>query len=482
MTAMAFENVPACEGEVLDGKYRVDRVIGAGGMGVVVAATHVQLQTQVALKFLLPEVLSNQQVAERFVREARAAVRIQSEHVARVSDVGKLSNGAPYMVMEYLEGQDLADILAKSGPMSVTQAAGYLLQACEAIAEAHALGIVHRDLKPANLFLVTRARREPIIKVLDFGISKTTDAESMGLTNTSALMGSPYYMSPEQMKSARDADARSDIWALGIILYELLTGVPPFLGSTITEIVVSVTQGNVPPVRDVRPDVPAAVEAIIGRCLKRDPRQRYADIAAFAKALVPFGPPRSDAALENITRILGVVASHRPAAPDTPESNRAVNAPIAQATAAAWSNSHSGTRANLRGPLLIGVSAAVIAALTLLAWRYSRPSQRAAADWPSVTTSASSAPQSSVAVPNAQPAAPLALAVTSAEPPPSAPSAQPAAPSASAATSVEPVASAAPAKKNQARVTSATAPRTNKPPVAATPAPTGKGLNMGMKE
>ncbi len=147
-----LENAPVYEGEVLDGKYRVDRVIGVGGMGVVVAATHVQLQTQVALKFLLPEVLSSPQIVERFVREARAAVRIQSEHVARVSDVGTLSNGAPYMVMEYLEGQDLADTLAKEGPMPVAQTVGYLLQACEAIAEAHALGIVHRDFEARKSF------------------------------------------------------------------------------------------------------------------------------------------------------------------------------------------------------------------------------------------------------------------------------------------------------------------------------------------
>ena len=341
-----LESAPVCEGEILDGKYRVDRVIGVGGMGVVVAATHVQLQTQVALKFLLPEVLSSPQIVERFVREARAAVRIKSEHVAHVSDVGMLANGAPYMVMEYLEGQDLAEALAQGGPMPIVQSVGYLLQACEAIAEAHALGIVHRDLKPANLFLAKRNRREPIIKVLDFGISKTTDAESLGLTKTSALMGSPYYMSPEQMKSARDVDTRSDIWALGIILYELLTGAPPFQGETITEIVVLVTQGNVPSIRELRPDVPAAIGDIIARCLKRDPQQRYADIVEFATALVPFGPPRSDVALENISRILGAVTlSGRPAALAGANVQANRDGPnVSQATAAAWANSRSELR------------------------------------------------------------------------------------------------------------------------------------------
>ena len=461
-----LENAPVHEGEILDGKYRVDRVIGVGGMGVVVAATHVQLQTQVALKFLLPEVLSSPQIVERFVREARAAVRIQSEHVARVSDVGTLSNGVPYMVMEYLEGQDLADVLSKSGSVSVSQAVSYLLQACEAIAEAHALGIVHRDLKPANLFLAKRARREPIVKVLDFGISKTADAESLGLTKTSALMGSPYYMSPEQMKSARDADARSDIWALGVIFYELLTGVPPFQGETITEIVVLVTQGRVPPIRDLRPDVPPAVGDIIERCLKRDPKQRYADIAEFARALVPLGPPRSDVALENITRILGAVSlSGRPIAREPPEAHGSVKSAIAQATAAAWSDSRHESRSSLRGPLLLGIALALVGAVTLFAWRHSStPSQSAASNIPTNSVSASpsivSTPSARASVEPKQPESPLALASSTV-------SAQPSA-----------LPPATPVRKNPARA--ATAARPAAAPVA--PAPANRGLNMGMKE
>src|SRR5580700_8244830 len=186
---------PVQEGEILDGKYRVDRVLGVGGMGIVVAATHVHLNTRVAIKFLLPAAMGNAQVIERFAREARAAVQIQSEHVARVTDVGSLPTGSPYMVMEYLEGGDLADTLAQSGPMPVAQAVGFVLQACEAIAEAHSLGIVHRDLKPANLFLARRTGRDAVVKVLDFGISKTLDTQSgMSLTGTSSIMGSPLYM------------------------------------------------------------------------------------------------------------------------------------------------------------------------------------------------------------------------------------------------------------------------------------------------
>src|SRR3954454_18638740 len=217
------------EGRVLAGKYRIERVLGRGGMGVVVAAHHIHLDEKVAIKFLLPEAVANAEVLGRFVREARAAVRIKSEHVARVSDVGTLEGGEPYMVMEYLEGSDLAEWLLQRGALPVEQAVEFLLQASEAIAEAHALGIVHRDLKPANLFVVRRADGLLSIKVLDFGISKVTDASMAAgaATSTLALMGSPLYMSPEQMESARTADARSDIWSLGVILYELLTGACP---------------------------------------------------------------------------------------------------------------------------------------------------------------------------------------------------------------------------------------------------------------
>src|SRR6185369_16167177 len=196
MSFASPQPAPVKPGDVLDGKYRVERVLGVGGMGVVVAATHVQLETRVALKFLLPEVLGQPQVVQRFAREARAAVQIQSEHVARVIDVSTLPTGSPYMVMEYLEGGDLSQALAKNGAMPVGQSVNYLLQACEAIAEAHALGIVHRDLKPANLFLARRAGRDPIVKVLDFGISKSGDGATSGLTQTSNVMGSPQYMSP----------------------------------------------------------------------------------------------------------------------------------------------------------------------------------------------------------------------------------------------------------------------------------------------
>jgi serine/threonine-protein kinase len=318
---MSPETPPVREGDILDGKYRVERVLGVGGMGVVVAATHVQLQTRVALKFLLPTVLGHPQVVQRFAREARAAVQIQSEHVARVIDVGTLPTGSPYMVMEYLEGGDLSETVAK-GPMPVAKAVGYLLEACEAIAEAHALGIVHRDLKPANLFLARRAGRDPIVKVLDFGISKSNEVGTSGITQTSNVLGSPQYMSPEQMMSSKDVDVRADIWALGVILYELLVGAPPFVAETMAEIVFMVTQRDAPPLLARRPDLPAALGAVIARTLSRNPAGRYADVAELAAALASFGPPRSEISVERIARVLGAskVAAPPPRDPAPPRA------------------------------------------------------------------------------------------------------------------------------------------------------------------
>jgi serine/threonine-protein kinase len=296
------------EGDLLAGKYRIETILGVGGMGVVVAAHHIQLDERVAIKFLLPEALHVPEAVARFAREARAAVKIKSEHVARVIDVGTLDTGAPYMVMEYLDGADLATRLHQQGPLSVDDAVTFALQTCEALADAHALGIIHRDLKPSNLFVTRRTDGTDCIKVLDFGISKVTNAtvggSNMAMTRTSTLMGSPLYMSPEQMASARNVDARSDIWALGVTLYELLAGVPPFEGETVTELCTKVLTTPTPRVRDRRPDVPEGLELVLGRCLQKDAGQRYPNVAALATALAELGPRRSRQSAERISRVL----------------------------------------------------------------------------------------------------------------------------------------------------------------------------------
>jgi serine/threonine-protein kinase len=296
-------------GEILAGKYRVEKVLGAGGMGIVVAARHLQLETRVALKFLHPSTVQNEEAVARFAREARASVKITGEHVARVLDVGTLASGAPYMVMEFLEGTDLAAWLEQRGPLSVEQAVDFVLQACVAVAEAHSLGIVHRDLKPANLFCVRRADGQLWIKVLDFGISKMTLAtssyrSSRAATQTNAIMGSPLYMSPEQMTSARDVDARTDIWALGIILHELVSGSAPFQGDTLPEICIKIATSSPEPLRRVRPDAPAGFEAVILRCLQKDREARYRDVGELARDLCAFGPARCHALVDAIGGIL----------------------------------------------------------------------------------------------------------------------------------------------------------------------------------
>ncbi|HVJ20233.1 MAG TPA: serine/threonine-protein kinase, partial [Polyangiaceae bacterium] len=219
----AAETAPVREGDLLAGKYRVERVIGVGGMGVVVAARHLHLDVRVALKFLLPSLKQDGEIVARFLREGQAAARIKSEHVGRIMDVGSFDDGSPYLVMEYLEGRDLAAELASRGRLSVAEAVAHVLQALEALAEAHQSGIVHRDLKPSNLFLTRRADGSALIKVLDFGISKAAFGEGgeAVLTRSQGIMGSPQYMSPEQIRSAKRVDQRSDIWSTGVILHEL---------------------------------------------------------------------------------------------------------------------------------------------------------------------------------------------------------------------------------------------------------------------
>ncbi len=302
-------NPPIHPGDVIEGKYRAERVLGSGGMGVVVEARHLGLDERVAIKFLKEEASHIPSVVERFAREARAMIRIESEHVARVLDVGQTAHGAPFMVMEYLEGRDLATLLAELGPLPAPDAVDVVLQAGEAIAEAHALGIVHRDLKPANLFLTTRADGSPAVKVLDFGISKLGATgrgnASLSLTTTAMPLGSPLYMAPEQIASARDVDERADIWAMGAVLYELISGHVPFDADNINRLQYKIFQEEPPALSDFAPSVPPGLELIVLRCLRKNPDERYPSVAALAESLVPLGGSQ---ALTSARRILAITA------------------------------------------------------------------------------------------------------------------------------------------------------------------------------
>jgi serine/threonine-protein kinase len=359
------------EGDILAGKYRVERVLGIGGMGVVVAAHHIHLDEKVALKFLLPEALGNYEAVARFAREARAAVKIKSEHVARVIDVGHLENGAPYMVMEYLEGTDLAAWLEERGVMLPEQAVEFVLQACEAIAEAHVLGIVHRDLKPANLFCIRRADGRLSVKVLDFGISKITAKQGgtrrdVSTTRANALVGSPLYMSPEQMQTSKRVDARTDIWSLGIILFELLSGRVPFEGEVVTDLAIKIAMAVPLSLRDLRPEVPVGLERVVLRCLEKEPRRRFQNVGDLATALGNFGPKRAKVSVE---RILGVMqaalASGEP--PSRSSEIGRTRAPVGPTgTVASWGKTGGWTS---KRNVLLGVSvvAGLVAAVACIA-------------------------------------------------------------------------------------------------------------------
>jgi eukaryotic-like serine/threonine-protein kinase len=287
-------------GDRIADKYLVEQRLGSGGMGVVVAARHIELGQPVAIKLLYRR---GEAAAARFLREARICARLTSDHIPRVFDIGRLDNGAPYIVMERLVGEDLGRLVAR-GPVPVADAVRYLLDACAALAEAHAAGIVHRDLKPANLFLTARPDGRPLIKVLDFGISKNTGADDdggadVGLTSTGTMLGSPLYMSPEQIRARKDVDARTDIWSLGVILYELVTGRQPFRAPTLAAAAVTIAVDAPTPPSQLRPELPRGLDAIVSCCLEKEPGARYPSVEVLAAALRPFATgamaPPSDA-------------------------------------------------------------------------------------------------------------------------------------------------------------------------------------------
>ena len=303
-------NLPA--GTVLAEKYRVTGALGAGGMGVVVAAEHIGLGNRVALKIMRPELINNENIVKRFMFEGKAATRLQSDHVARVLDVGRLSGdglpaeGVPFMVMEFLEGHDLSHWVRTGRRFSVYEALHYIAEAGEALHQAHKSGVIHRDVKPANLFLTEREGAEPIVKILDFGISKLLEEQpsEMGLTKTTAVLGSGLYMSPEQMRSAKNVDQRTDIYALGVCLFELLCGTQPFVADTFPELCVKVNVEEPTPISKYRPDIADELASVIRRAYAREVDDRYQTIVEMMAALAPFA---SEATLPLISQICGGV-------------------------------------------------------------------------------------------------------------------------------------------------------------------------------
>ncbi len=402
LTNVDLQQSPVKPGDVLAGKYRVEKILGAGGMGVVVCAHHMQLDEKVAIKFLLPDALANKDAVERFGREARAAVKIKSEHVARVIDVGELASGAPYIVMEYLEGQDLAQWLESNGVLPVAQAVEFILQACEALAQAHGLGIVHRDLKPANLFCVRTPDGALAVKVLDFGISKLTggDAPAHDMTRTSSIFGSPQYMSPEQLMSSKNVDARADLWALGVILFELLTGRAPFAAESISELSIRIASYPAPRLREVYPGATLEIESAIAKCLEKDRELRFRDVGELAAALAAGGSAKAlasadkiDATLQRRSRALSIPDANAVAAVngvDAAVPTQGIDSgslPAARGkTGDVWartggSQHHSRWRAYAAVALIVGLGA-------FWAWRSLRSDRFVAASPPSTLVTA----------------------------------------------------------------------------------------------
>jgi serine/threonine-protein kinase len=331
-------------GTVLFGKYRVDEVIGAGGMGTVVRASHLYLQQPVAIKILLPEMVGSTETVSRFLREAQATVRLRSEHIARVMDVGTMPEGAPFIVMEYLDGNDLNQILRHHGPQTPAIVCDLMLQACEGMAEAHSLGIVHRDIKPSNFFVTRRPDGSMLLKILDFGISKHP-VNVTELTGIDTVIGTPSYMSPEQMKSGRTADARSDIWSMGVVMYQLLAGRPPFAGESYASLVLQVSSE---PPASMHVPLPAGLNDLILRCLEKDPRQRQQTVAELARMLAPYAtdPIQAAQCAARTTRILQQKTSQgQQGSPLAAGGGRLTPVPIspAQLTPRSWPPSPSST-------------------------------------------------------------------------------------------------------------------------------------------
>jgi len=366
------------DGEDLAGKYRIGSIIGIGAMGIVVAARHKLLDQKVAIKFLHTDLREQPNGISRFVQEAQAAMSIQSEHVVRIRDIAMLETGEPYIIMEYLEGGDLATRLRKTGVFAPREAVDYVLEACEAIAEAHCVGIIHRDLKPANLFLVERYGAAPSIKVLDFGVSKTTemlrapelDEQSGEMTGAKAVLGSPFYMSPEQMVSARDVDARTDIWALGVTLFQLITGKIPYTGNSIVQVYAKINARGPHKWKDALRECPPGLEAVITKCLARDRNRRYPSVADLARALKPYGTARAEVSVLRIKQMLAGKGAVQTSTLD-PHVLPPVEAPRnveVHVPSAPTLRAHAPRRGR-RVRLAMAVVAAVVALVSFARWR-----------------------------------------------------------------------------------------------------------------
>jgi len=426
--------LPVEIGERFAERYVVSHIVGGGGMSVVVGARHDHLDQLMAVKFLaVPSELRREGV-QRFFQEARAAASLRSEHIVRVTDAGTDEKGRHFIAMELLDGSDLAQVLNDKGPLPIADAVGFILHACEGIAEAHAAGIVHRDLKPANLFATRRIDGSPLVKVLDFGISKIANVRDQTgdqlLSHPESVLGTPRYMSPEQLRTPAEVDGRTDVWALGVMLLELLTGENPFAAPTAPEIFAAIlADREAPSAEALRPEVPRALSEVIARCLRKDPTLRTPSAGALAAELLPWSPPWAHEAGDRAARICQS-ESHRPATP-APSPAETVASPALADQAPPRAKAARRSVRSLRGGLVLGFTGTLVlgAVLMLRASSGSRTDQREAVvpiapAPPSPSSIAPAAPPQAVGgagegsrPPEAPAGAAEAIAPTPAEPP-----------------------------------------------------------------
>ncbi len=444
--------VSARAGDVIADKYRLERVIGAGGVGVVFAATHLALDQRVAVKLLQRAALGSDENLARFSREVKVLARLRSEHVARVMDAGLLPSGEPFMVLEHLEGEDLGAVLLARKRLPVGEAVDIVAEVCEGVSLAHGLGVIHRDLKPANVFLTKGPDGAPIAKVLDFGISKVRDpAEGdSAVTRTLSVLGSPLYMAPEQIESATEASERSDVWSLGVILYELIAGKAPFDAPTLPLLCANICTGVPTPISHHVQGVPDALSAVLLRCIEKDPKARFGSVAELAQALAPFGGLIAREAARRATRI---AESHGLLAPEAPES---------AGRRWSWSTIPPGPRPRRRRARAAAIAgAAALATLTVLWLARERGRSEALAEEDARRSAAAAAPS-----PGAPPATEALRPETGAERVAAGPVAATAEPSASSASTAP---SATPSDPGNARRSVPARPRPTAPPKPANP-------------
>jgi serine/threonine-protein kinase len=417
-------------GEVLDHKYEIVRWVGEGAMGVVFEARHRVIGRRFAIKFLHVNLTGRSSVVMRFRREAEAAARLEHENVVAVVDVGTSEDGTPYLVMEYLDGENVARVLERDGPFPAGKAVQLALQVCAGLEAAHEHGIVHRDLKPENLFL-----RRTVVKIVDFGIAKLISGTLEGGTYSGLTLGTPFYMSPEQARGDSSVDHRTDIYALGVILYELLSGEKPHPGNNATAVLFHLLKQDASPLSALRPDLPQGLAEVVHRAMAYEPDARFQTVPAFVEALAPFATAAdSPPSVEPRRPAIGAQPASVTASSTGPVL--ATGHDVPPATHGVWSRRAA---VALAGLLLLGVVAGVIALTRLNSGTdgVAMPDTKPAAarlEPASARENAAPAPESVALAPapEAAPPAPSATALPSASPqlssraqPPAIPSSRP---------------------------------------------------------